>query len=72
MKPLHHPIGLWVVSGGVPGGSAHEPVEMGPELGRELRPAVRGEVGRDTEARDPAPEQGLGAVLGRGRGTVNK
>jgi hypothetical protein len=80
---LRHSASLYVGGNEISGhGQSHAVGEVGsgavgiltpdgpqsPERGRELRAAVGGEVGRDTETRDPASKQGLGAVLGSGAG----
>ena len=57
MKPLDHPIGLWVVSRRGAVLNAQQLVELLPKVGRELGPPVRSEVDGNAKPRDPVPNE---------------
>ena len=61
VHPLHHPVGLWMVSGIELALHTQLLAEAGPERGDELAALVRGEERRHAKTRDPCGGEGMRA-----------
>ena len=62
MEPLHQPVALWMVGGGLHVLGAQQAAKGRPQRRRKLRPPVRGDGGWHTKAGHPAAEKGPRAV----------
>ena len=68
MEPLHQPVALWMVGGGLHVLGAQQAAKGRPQRRRKLRPPVRGDGGWHPKACHSTAEQGPRAVCRRGGG----
>jgi hypothetical protein len=64
VKPLHQPVGLWVVGGGLHVGDSQDVAEGGPQAGGELRTSVGRDDRGNAKPLYPAREKCCCAVGG--------